>query len=655
MTYRDNQGESRSSWYEQLYESPFIGLIIIDKDRRMVDVNPTFVRIFGYDNPEELIGTETRCLHVSDQTYRYFGEAYVAPVLNQKYLDIQYQFKKKDGSTFWAQITGQKHRQQEGILWTIVDIDAQVRAEEALRISEYKFRMLADSTFDWEYWIDQNDDYIFVSPACEAMTGYTAEEFIANPDLMIELARDDFKDTVREHFSASRDSSAPACSLEFPLTTRNGTEKWIEHNCKPLFDADGQPRGRYGNNRDMTERHTDKEVKDRLFQQVTEAKRAWEATMDCVDDLILVVDDEGLIKRCNNSAIRLLNCRYTDLFDQKWKQTLEAGGINFSPGGTRKNECHFTQGDRWFQLKKNQFRQDDGSGRTVITLHDMTDNYKITRELETALLELKQSQSKLLQSEKMASIGQLAAGVAHEINNPMGFISQNLKSLGKYVVKLSQYINAQEQAINDPSEERIEALKTQKKKLKVDFLLEDTTDLVAESLDGANRIQTIVNNLKTFSRVDQESLQQADLNECLDATINIIWNELKYKTQIEKDYGELPPVSCYPQQISQVFMNLLINASHAIEIKGTISLRTRSDGDQVLITIADNGCGISADHLQRIFEPFFTTKEPGKGTGLGLSMVYDIIKSHQGEISVASEVGQGTTFTISLPLSTEPS
>jgi len=273
-------------------------------------------------------------------------------------------------------------------------------------------------------------------------------------------------------------------------------------------------------------------------------------------------------------------------------------------------------------------------------------------ELEKTLQDLKLSQSKLLQSEKMASVGQLAAGVAHEINNPMGFISQNLRSLKKYVDKLATFIAAQKQALGQSTGYDVDEMTAMEKKLKLDYLLEDSKDLIDESLDGSDRVQTIVKNLKTFSHVDQSGVQAIDLNDCVDGTLNIIWNELKYKVSIEKDYGDLPTVNCLPQQLSQVFMNLLINASHAIDTKGIIKIRSWSDENNVYISVADDGSGISAENLEHIFEPFFTTKEVGKGTGLGLSMVYDIVKGHQGEITVASEVDKGTIFTVRLPINT---
>ena len=180
--------------------------------------------------------------------------------------------------------------------------------------------------------------------------------------------------------------------------------------------------------------------------------------------------------------------------------------------------------------------------------------------------------------------------------------------------------------------------------------MEDGNELIKESLEGAERVRTIVQNLKSFSRVDESECKSADINECLESTINIVWNELKYKANLVRELGEIPMTRCYPQQINQVFMNLLVNASQAIEKQGEIRVKTWHDATSVYASVSDNGCGIPESVRTRIFEPFFTTKEVGKGTGLGLSITYEIIKKHNGDIYVESEPGNGTTLTIRLPI-----
>ncbi|MEW6501617.1 MAG: ATP-binding protein [Thermodesulfobacteriota bacterium] len=270
------------------------------------------------------------------------------------------------------------------------------------------------------------------------------------------------------------------------------------------------------------------------------------------------------------------------------------------------------------------------------------------REMEHAYTRLKETQEQILQQEKMASVGQLAAGVAHEINNPMGFIASNLGSLARYLERLTAFIGALEARLGGQQDEELAALR---RKLKIDYIMADSRQLVAESLEGADRVKKIVQGLKNFSRADQAERLVADINACLDSTLDIVWNELKYKCDVKKEYGTLPLTVCNPQQLNQVFVNLLVNAAQAIERRGEIRIKTWADSDRIHVSVADNGCGIPRESIKRIFEPFYTTKEVGKGTGLGLSIAYDIVvKNHKGDIEVESEEGRGTTFTVSIPL-----
>jgi signal transduction histidine kinase len=281
--------------------------------------------------------------------------------------------------------------------------------------------------------------------------------------------------------------------------------------------------------------------------------------------------------------------------------------------------------------------------------HLQIDQQQRIAELKGMNQKLEEAQNQLLQSEKMASIGQLAAGVAHEINNPIGYVYSNLGALEKYLKDMFSVVAAYEQLENDPG--ALASVRQLKQQVDLDFLKEDVSALMHESREGITRVKKIVQDLKDFSHVDAtDEWTLADLHAGLDSTLNIVANEVKYKAEVTKDYGNIPEVECLPSQINQVFMNLLVNAAHAIEERGTIAIRTGTHDSEVWVEIADNGKGIPAENLKRIFDPFFTTKPVGKGTGLGLSLSYSIVQKHGGKIEVASEVGKGTTFSLRLPV-----
>ena len=273
---------------------------------------------------------------------------------------------------------------------------------------------------------------------------------------------------------------------------------------------------------------------------------------------------------------------------------------------------------------------------------------KERKELLVLLSKVEEAQQQLLQSEKMAAIGQLAAGVAHEINNPVGFVNSNLGTLKNYVAKLLGLIDTYEAvaAGGDPA-----VLAAARRAADLDFLREDLPSLLSESQDGLSRVTKIVQDLKDFSRVDQAEWQEADLNAALESTLNVVWNELKYKAEVVRELGDIPTVECVPAQINQVFMNLLVNAAQAIEQRGRITVRSGLENGHVWFEIADTGKGMTTEVSHRIFEPFFTTKPIGQGTGLGLSISYDIVvKRHGGRFDVTSTPGEGTTFRLWLPL-----
>ncbi|MDB5934443.1 MAG: sensor histidine kinase [Massilia sp.] len=274
-------------------------------------------------------------------------------------------------------------------------------------------------------------------------------------------------------------------------------------------------------------------------------------------------------------------------------------------------------------------------------------------ELTELNARLSMAQEQLMQSEKLASIGQLAAGVAHEINNPIGYVFSNFETLGTYIGRmLTMFDNYQQAEASIGNAEVLASLRALRASIDLAFLIEDIPVLMSESREGISRVRKIVQDLKDFSRVDaNQEWQWANLHAGIDSTLNIVSNEVKYKADVVKEYGQIPDIECQPSHINQVIMNIVINGAHAITGgRGRITIRTGCDEHNVWIEIADTGTGIPKEIVSRIFDPFFTTKPIGSGTGLGLSLSYGIIQKHNGQIDVHSAAGAGTTFRITLPI-----
>lgn len=453
---------------------------------------------------------------------------------------------------------------------------------------------------------------------------------------------------------------------------KDGAERYIEITASPVWNEDGRILQVIHVSRDVTERRmAERELKEkqleifrkheelqRIFKYVESVKKEWERTIDCVGDMIILTDKEWRIKRCNRTFKDFVNLTYEDILWKELPELLAGYEIMLDKDNLHGTEIFHEPTGRWFMLNLYSFKVPDTEQTdNVLTIHDFTELRKMTgtlektnRELEQAYNDLKAFQVHITQQEKMASIGQLAAGVAHEINNPTGFIMSNLSSLQKYLNRLSEFIDLQSGAAEKMTDEKVREVRDFRKTQKIDFIIGDINNLIMESLEGADRIKRIVQDLKSFSHVDEAEHKPADINAGIESTINIVWNEIKYKATVKKEYGNIPKTRCNPGQMNQVFMNLLVNAAHAIEKQGEIAVKTWMDGGYIYVMISDTGTGIPPEKINRIFEPFYTTKEVGKGTGLGLSIAYDIIKKHNGEIFVKSEYGRGTAFTIKIPV-----
>jgi two-component system NtrC family sensor kinase len=503
----------------------------------------------------------------------------------------------------------------------------------------------------------------YVNPKFTQTTGYTAEEAIGqNPRVLKsgEMSADGYTELW------TRITSGKEWRGEFHNRRKDGTFYWEFASISPLLNKDGKITGYLAVKEDITERKAieaelvksrlELEAKhgelEQLFGQVEHAKREWEQTLDHLRDFVLLTDAEYRILRCNKLLSDATGKPIDELVGADWYELITDAGFKFVTFNGTTGEIFNPNSGRYYDIAIYSIEDNAVVTGYVISLNDTTDLRATTQELKKAYRELKEAQLQIFQQEKMASIGQLAAGVAHEINNPMGFISSNLSTLNKYIDRLAEFIAAGDRSLLASSGElEAEKLNKVRKQLKIDYIMDDARQLIAESQDGAGRVRRIVQDLKSFSRIDQPESAFINLNEAIETTINIAWNEIKYVATINKEFGDIPHVKCYPQQLNQVFLNLLVNAAHALgENQGVITVRTWREEEDVFVSVSDSGCGIPDEIRQKIFEPFFTTKEVGKGTGLGLSISYDIVQKHGGKITVESEVGRGTTFTVTLPI-----
>ncbi|MCB9722890.1 MAG: PAS domain-containing protein [Spirochaetaceae bacterium] len=402
-----------------------------------------------------------------------------------------------------------------------------------------------------------------------------------------------------------------------------------------------------------------------LSERLDALRRDTRDIIENVNSALIVVGPDGRISFANPAAERILGSPGIELVGRAigdWFAAPASGALEETnpierclADGTRSRgaETMLQRGDgHWIPVGVSCSPRLDADGRSrgvVAVFQDLS--------------EIKELEQQVRQTEKMASIGQLAAGLAHEVNNPMGFIHANLRQMVEYLADLNRVLDAMTRLVEAAGTEDREALRAAaadvgaiSKEIDLDYVRTDFEKALLESGEGAERIRHIVKDLRDFSRADPPERTPSDVNQALDSTANIVHTMMKHTVVLEKHYAELPEIDAYPMQLKQVFMNLLVNAQQAIEARGdrepgVIRLETAHEGDQIVVRISDTGVGIAEADRTRIFEPFFTTKPVGAGTGLGLSTSFAIIERHGGRITVESEPGRGSTFEVRLPVS----
>ncbi|MDE2584518.1 MAG: PAS domain S-box protein [Betaproteobacteria bacterium] len=566
------------------------------------------------------------------------------------------------------------------------EIAARAQAESALRESEKRFRSMADSApvMIWMSEADGGRSYFN-----RAWLEFTGRDL---PQEQRQGWREGVFESdvpVWEKALAAAVAGSSSYTVQYRLRRHDGLYRWVVERGAPRLSAAGAVMGYVGSCLDITDMKSAAEAlrrsRDELESLVAErtaaltneieqrrriedSLRLTQYSVDRATDSVLWVNPDGRVLYANESACHALGYTREELvshyvyeFDTSfvkeewpahWQRIKEQGGALIESRQRHRDgtEIPVEVAVNYLEYGGNEYHfafVRDISERKRAEAVLLANNEELRRIND----KLAEAQNQLLQSEKMASIGQLAAGVAHEINNPIGFVNSNLTTLGGYLEDLLSLLDAYralESKVADA--DALAQVHSQQQAMDLDFLRQDIPALMAETMEGVVRVRRIVKDLKEFSHVDESEWQEADLHAGLDSTLNVVWNELKYKAQVVKEYGNLPLVHCIPSQLNQVFMNLLVNAAQAIQERGTITVRTGSEADWAWIEVADTGKGIAPENLNRIFEPFFTTKPVGKGTGLGLSLSYGIVNKHGGCIEVTSVLGQGTTFRVWLPL-----
>lgn len=567
-------------------------VVVTNKDGLVEYVNDGFVRITGY-KLEEVAGKKPGTFLQGPDTDPKHVQAIREGLLSKKPFTQEIINYSKNGKPYWLSLSITPILDEEGEVERFIAIESDISERKANEEELQNLSLVASKT-DNAVIITNNKGLIeWVNPGFENLTEYSFEEVVGKKPGNILQG----KETTSEQITAIRMGlqSLEPFTAEIYNYSKSGRGYWLSLSITPIFDQFGNVEKFIAIESDITERKT-------LELEIAETEEQMRAIMD-----EQFATTEALMKK-----------------------DMELNEANASSEELMKKEEALNKA--------------------------LAQEKKRKQELDEALARIKETQSQMVQNEKMASLGQLTAGIAHEINNPINFVYNGIDSLNMSLEDLTAIIQKYSDLENcDPDEvdHVLEEIKTMKKRLRFEKLMKNLPSVLSDIKNGANRTIEIVKGLRVFSRLDEEEQKAADINECLNSTLILLRNKTKDRVEVKKYFDEsLEDIMCYPGQLNQVFMNLLSNAVQAIPEEkkdGKIMLYTENMEDRVIIRVLDNGSGIPEDVKEKVFEPFFTTKGVGIGTGLGLSISYGIIEKHDGKIYVNSEVGKGTEFVIELP------
>ncbi|MFK7905046.1 MAG: PAS domain S-box protein [Chitinophagales bacterium] len=673
----------KDHYYRKLIENGSEVLAIVDKNGIMKFVSSTIEQEFGYTQSEIINESGFKHIHPSDleELQENFQQVLDSP--NER-LRTVYRYQHKNGEWYYVETFAQNFLDDKdigGIVLNFRNINNYIRNQQKVSEKERYYRSLIENSSDIISIVDDEGKYKYLSPSFEKQFGHYAIDFIGEG--VFQYIHPEDVEEVRFLFDKAKKVHGWQFVLDkiYRTPDNKGNWRYLESAVHNLIN-DPVIKGIVVNTRIVDDKVMSK-------RQLEGREKYYRSLIENSMDLIAVRDENAVVTYCSPSTRHILGYEEEELIgttgfhlihpddmiaaQKDWEYLMAHPNevIRIEQKVKRKN-------DTWLFIEARiiNLLHVEGVRGVVSNFSDITQRREVERirkeyeqtlekevasktqllkqqngALEDALVTLKNTQVQLVNAEKMASLGQLTAGIAHEINNPINFVSGNVYPLKADFEDMKVVFEKYRAIAKSGNQlEAIEAAEKHASKIDVQYLFEEMQALIDGIEEGANRTRDIVLGLRNFSRLDEDTVKLANIHSGLDATLVILKNETKKSVAIEKEYDDsLEEIECYPGKLNQVFMNLLSNAIQSIEGEGTVTVITENDSDYIKIKVRDTGIGMSEEVQEKIFEPFFTTKEIGKGTGLGLSITYGIIEQHKGKIIVSSELGIGSEFVVILP------
>ncbi|MFH0958070.1 MAG: PAS domain S-box protein [Pseudomonadota bacterium] len=619
--------EQSKGKYLNLYDFAPVGYFTLTHKGIIREVNLAGAALLGMPRPKLIMRGFGH--FIGPESLAQWDQHILSVLGHEEKQNCDLTLRREDGSWFYARLNSNRMvmpdelqgaaGETHAIHMAVTDMTDWKQAEKELRESEERYRTIADFNYDWEYWVEAEGNFLYVSPSCERITGYSAEEFISDPDLMNRIIHPDDRNRMLDHYNNVRQAATqPVDAIDFRIIRSDGAIRWIAHVCQPVYGQEGQTLGRRGSNRDITDRKRAEEMEKRLFTAIEHAAEG-----------IIITDATGIIEYINPAEETITGYSHDELIGQKpniFKS--DKHDDNFYKNLWETINAGNVWSGRFINKKKNgtEYHED----ATISPVYDKSGNLTNFVAVKHDVTKQVELQNQFFQAQKMEAIGNLAGGFAHDFNNKLQVIAG--------YVELTLF-----------NKDRPENYKHDM------GIIKQAVDSSAELIKG----------MMMFSRKTATELQPVELNKLVEQTRSMLSRSIPKTIAIDLLLADdLWAIKAAPNQIDQILMNLAVNASDAMPDGGRLTIKTNNivlddefcsaypntePGRYALITVADTGAGMNKETESHIFEPFFTTKGPGKGTGLGLAVVYGIVEQHGARIICESKPSVGTTFRIYFP------